>query len=100
MTRKSILEAASACVLGQRETRYGKPEDNFQNIANLWNAYLDEKRFTSDDVAVMMILLKIARLKGSNDIGNLDSWVDICGYAACGGEIFYNEKEKERMNNE
>lgn len=34
----------------------------------------------------MMILFKVARLIGSN-YNSMDSWVDIIGYAACGGEI-------------
>ena len=38
----------------------------------------------SRDVAVMMILLKIARVASSK---KSDNWVDIAGYAACGGEI-------------
>jgi len=36
------------------------------------------------DVALMMALLKIARLKGNPIHG--DSWVDLAGYAACGAE--------------
>ena len=40
--------------------------------------------FSSRDVAAMMILLKIARAATST---KCDHWVDIAGYAACGGEI-------------
>ena len=32
-----------------------------------------------------MILLKVARLGA--DQYHLDSWIDIAGYASCGGEI-------------
>jgi hypothetical protein len=32
-----------------------------------------------------MALVKIARLANSPD--HMDSWIDIAGYAACGGEI-------------
>ena len=34
----------------------------------------------------MMVLFKVARLKGSG-YQSVDSWVDLIGYAACGGEI-------------
>ena len=33
----------------------------------------------------MMILLKVARVAGGSE--SIDNWVDIAGYAACGGEI-------------
>jgi hypothetical protein len=47
-------------------------------------AYLDVN-ITATDVAVMMTLLKIARIRSNPH--NLDNWVDACGYMACGGEI-------------
>lgn len=40
MTRKEILEAAAACVCGDREEDYGTPEDNFRLIADLWSVYI------------------------------------------------------------
>lgn len=91
MTRKDILETAMSCVCGQREQDYGSPEDNFQLIANLWNDYLytnGTHHITSTDVAMMMALLKIARIKNGGGTG--DSFVDLAGYAACGGEINTN----------
>lgn len=85
MTRQKILEKAMECILGHRVTDYGKPEDNFERIARLWNAYLGSDIFNSKDVAIMMALLKIARIKGGN--GDEDSFIDLAGYAACAGEI-------------
>lgn len=85
MSREEILQTASKAVNGDRDERYGKPEDNFQRIANYWSAYL-KRKLLPHDVAIMMILFKVARLQG-NDGADLDSWVDIAGYAACGGEI-------------
>lgn len=86
MTRADILHEAERCVCGQREQDYGSPEDNFQRIANLWNAYLGAgSDLSSMDVAMMMGLLKMARIKTGT--GTLDSFVDLAGYAACGGEI-------------
>lgn len=91
MNRKEILEAAAKCVCGDREQDYGSPEDNFQTIAKLWTTYIlatpgdDLIEFTAKDVAVMLALLKIARIASGH--AKEDNWVDLAGYAACGGEI-------------
>ena len=85
MTRKEILAEAEKCVCSDRNRQYGEPEDNFSNIANLWSAYLDTG-IEVEDVAIMMCLFKIARLKSSY-YQSKDSWIDLIGYAACGGEI-------------
>lgn len=84
-TRASILEAARRCVCGEREGEYGTPEDSFSTIARLWSAYCEDRDFSADDVACMMALLKIARI--IHNPGHMDSWVDGCGYLACGAEI-------------
>lgn len=92
LTRADILHAAEKCVCGQRETDYGTPEDNFETIAGLWETYLsracvDEAGgvyIDSNDVAMMMALLKIARIAAGG--GKADSWIDLAGYAACGAE--------------
>lgn len=85
MTREEILNKAKQCVCGQREQDYGTPESNFQLIADLWNDYLGTNDISPTDVAMMMALLKIARIKNGGGTG--DSFVDLAGYAACGGEI-------------
>ena len=84
MNRADILDAAKKCVCGQREQDYGTPESNFQLIANLWRMYLGVD-ISATDVAMMMALMKIARIKNGGGTG--DSFVDLAGYAACGGEI-------------
>lgn len=84
MTRAETLDTAKKCVCGQREMDYGSPEDNFKTIADLWSAY-KKVEFTPVDVAMMMALLKIARIAGGTATD--DSFVDLAGYAACGAEI-------------
>lgn len=95
MTRKETLEKAIECVCGQREQDYGSPENNFETIGLLWSTYLCAAHpdytlkfplngITSKDVAVMMALLKIARIAAGKAE---DSFVDLAGYAACAGEI-------------
>lgn len=93
MTRKEILETAAACVCGDREQDYGAPEHNFETIADLWEIYLKTKCVSpssdicvmAEDVAMMMALLKIARIATGR--AKSDSFIDLAGYAACGGEI-------------
>lgn len=94
MTREQILHEAEKCVCGQRPQDYGSPEDSFGLIAELWEVYLREACLgdgepnvyvSAKDVAMMMALLKIARIAGGK--GTEDSFVDLAGYAACGGEI-------------
>jgi len=85
MTREEVLEKAKSIVNGDRDQAYGKPEDNFAKIARLWSTYLDE-HIGREDVAIMMMLMKIARL-ASSEYQSMDSWIDIAGYAACGAEI-------------
>lgn len=82
--RSDILKKAEESVTGKREQDYGKAEDNFGCIADLWSAYCG-KKFNSQDVAMMMVLLKVARIK--NGGGSGDSFADIAGYAAYAGEI-------------
>ena len=85
--RQEILDKAKDCVCGQRQQDYGNPEDNFALIADLWTTYInkDDLYFTSKDVAMMMALLKVARIRTGK--GTRDSYVDLAGYAACAGEI-------------
>jgi hypothetical protein len=89
MTRKQILETADKCVNGERQEQYGTPEDNFRTIAEFWQIYLSKKlqptTIDAHDVAVMMALLKIARIT-SGQIKD-DNYIDLAGYAACAGEI-------------
>lgn len=72
MTRSEILDAAKACICGQREQDYGSPGDNFETIGLLWSTYLRQavgvdmavNAIRGEDVAAMMALLKIARIAG------------------------------------
>ncbi len=77
----TILEKAAEIVSGDRQKQYGHVKDNFEMIARLWAAYLDIEVY-ADDVAHLMILLKIARAQGKRDFHE-DSYVDIAGYSRC-----------------
>lgn len=84
MNRANTLEKAKEIVCGHRENEYGSPEDNFKTIADFWSVYKGIE-FTANDVAMMMALLKIARIRTGTATD--DSYVDLAGYAACGSEI-------------
>lgn len=85
MNRKEILDTATKTVCEDRQDSYGKPEDNFAIIANLWSGYLGGVLLEAEDVAVMMILLKIARIRTGKY--KPDNFIDIAGYAACAAEV-------------
>lgn len=85
MKRAECLQTAEKMVNGKREQDYGTPESNFSTIAKLWCAYMGCGIFDATDVAMMMALLKIARIVTGT--GTADSFVDLAGYAACGCEI-------------
>jgi hypothetical protein len=89
---QTILQEAQAAVFGPRQGTYGHPRDDFKRTADLWTAYIDGKYsnggdwdFSADDVAYMMILLKMARLMHSPE--HRDSIVDIAGYAETAARV-------------
>jgi hypothetical protein len=84
MNRSDILDAAKEYITKDRNATHGDAERNFGLIATYWSAHLDAN-ITAHDVAVMMTLLKLARIKSNH--ANPDNWVDGCGYMACGGEL-------------
>lgn len=89
-SRGALLEIAKSTITQDRNETYGGPEDSFALIAEFWDSYLARRptaraEITPGDVAAMMVLLKVARLCQSID--HIDSWIDIAGYAGCGGEV-------------
>tara|TARA_Y100000385_G_scaffold210241_1_gene218088 strand:- start:112 stop:384 length:273 start_codon:yes stop_codon:yes gene_type:complete len=83
--RTHILETANNLITGSRESEYGSPWLNFQNIADRWSQHLGID-IEAYQVALMMADLKIARLVTSNR-PHEDSLIDICGYAALAAEL-------------
>jgi len=85
VTLNTVLSEAASATSGPRQRDYDHPTPNHDRIARLWNAYHNCRKFPDDqldgqDVARMMILLKIARDVFTPKRDNL---VDICGYARC-----------------
>lgn len=87
---ESILAEADRLVSTDRQAAYGHPLDNFDMIARRWQTHLDNNAdnnvrpvdLTAEDVAIMMMDLKMARLE-SGQVDHRDSQVDIAGYAKC-----------------
>ncbi len=87
--RELLLQQAISITTGDRNAAYGNPEDNFANIASYWMRYLTQAKnvdivITPQDVAHMMILMKMARL--ATNPAHYDSLLDIAGYAACAAD--------------
>lgn len=83
-----ILEEAASIIRGNR---HGEPERNLGSIADLWTAYLgaagllrEDRLLASHDVAMLMVLLKAARVATRP---TRDSFVDIAGYSALAAEV-------------
>lgn len=93
ITRKSILAEAEKCVCTSRQEEYGPIENNFSLISRLWREYLDTSTpIVAHDVAIMMALLKIARIRSRTF--KEDSYADACGYISCAGEIAANTDDE------
>jgi len=91
--REEILEEAAKLIVSDRQEQYGPPEENFQNIADVWNIRFKNKlteKLTPADVAAAMALLKIVRdMAGYKE----DSAVDAAAYIALYAEL--SEKENK-----
>ncbi|AKU45449.1 phosphofructokinase [Mycobacterium phage Nhonho] len=89
---ESILEEAQRLIHGPRNKNYGHPRENFADISALFSAYL-ERPITDLDVANLMILVKVARVKGTGY--HRDSYTDIAGYAGCAERIYEEDPRIE-----
>lgn len=84
MTRSEILSIAADIVTKDRATTHGPAENTFGLIARLWSDFLGVD-VAPEEVGLMLVLLKVARASGNP--AHADNWIDIAGYAACGGEL-------------
>lgn len=66
-------------------------------IADFWSLYIRHKydidiALTAADASMMLALFKVARGVTATT-QKLDTYVDICGYAACAGELECKEEK-------
>jgi hypothetical protein len=90
MDRSVLLAMADKAINGDRARDYGDAYENFSRIAAGWGVILESAAEDVSDlrperVALMMCWLKMCRLM--NGLSHEDSWVDLAGYAALGGEL-------------
>jgi hypothetical protein len=90
MDRSVLLAMADKAINGDRARDYGDAYENFSRIAAGWSVILESAAEDVSDlrperVALMMCWLKMCRLM--NGLSHEDSWVDLAGYAALGGEL-------------
>jgi Domain of unknown function (DUF6378) len=92
----SLLARAELTINGQRQQDYGDKLPNFTQIAMLVTGTLARKlipgtTITPDEVALIMMQVKIARL--AHMPNHKDSILDIAGYAGCMDKL-----QEERTN--
>jgi hypothetical protein len=93
MNREEILQTAIQYITKDRDATHGNAEDNFDNVAELWSWWLHGREIytiNGFDVALMMTLFKIARIKANPS--HVDNYEDGAGYLALAGEIACMER--------
>jgi hypothetical protein len=93
---KGLLQRAHETITGPRQADYGDKLQNFSQIAMLFQGVLATKLLpdsviSAEDVALLMMQVKIARLAKSPN--HKDSILDVAGYAGC-----YDSLQEERSN--
>lgn len=94
--RIEALREAARIISTERNMNYGDPEDNFDRTRKIWSVILGIE-ISNEDVAMMMIGLKMARYVNKGDF-QPDTWIDIAGYAGCGYEVGLKEEENKKGN--
>lgn len=84
MKKEDVLAKAAELISNDRLKHYGTPNENFNRIANIWSEIF-KAPVTAAQVALCMAIVKVTRLIQTPD--HEDSWIDLAGYAACGGEV-------------
>ena len=94
--RETILSEVKKIICNDRNEQYGEPEDSFEKIADYWTTYLKHNCVAPDadcclcarDVAILMVLFKLARMETSQFV-SYDSFIDAIGYMTCATDIEY-----------
>ena len=86
MNLQHISPIAEDYITKDRAAPHGEAENNVANIAAVWSICLGTE-VSMKQVALMMVLLKVAREAQSDNPDHYDNWVDMVGYAALGAEL-------------
>jgi len=96
MKAADLLNEAAELVSGPRAEQHGDMLDNFENIAEMLNAFMRIRRdltepLTASQVAICMALMKIARTQ-SGAADNPDDLLDAAGYIAIASDLSDDER--------
>jgi 5,10-methenyltetrahydromethanopterin hydrogenase len=81
----SELLSEASRVRDERGAVYGNAYENMRTTADLVSAYLGVS-ITADQMAIILALVKIARLKQTPGFDNRDSYLDCIAYLSIAGE--------------
>lgn len=103
MQRAEYLDTTKDIICKERQDVHGAPENTFALIAQYWSTYLGQEfgkhvEVADADVAIMMALLKVARLQ--MNAHNDDNIIDGIGYLAIAGELISQVQGSEEVLNE
>ena len=96
MDRIDILKQATNLTTNDRQKSYGTPYRNHARIARFWSDYLGFE-VSSEQVAICMVLLKVARLMEQSGSEAIDTFVDLTAYAAISGELAIIEESRRKL---
>lgn len=87
--RVKPLEAALKAIMGDRNDKYGEPEDSFAAWNALRKAYYAHSKGQhgeEHDAAIELLLLKVARVATGKPV-HMDNYTDAAGYAGNAYEL-------------
>ena len=96
MNKNQLLDACKVA-LNSRGQHYGKVLENHNRIAKIWSLIIGSE-VTEEQVALMMVGLKVARLIETPD--HQDSILDIAGYAAVMSECIEEKKNQNQTKSQ
>lgn len=97
MDRFDFLDKAAELTGGDRNLAYGAPWTNHDRIARFWSNYLG-MTVTPEQVAVCMVLLKVARLMERSGSEATDTFTDLTAYSAIAGELSLLAQERRHSS--
>ena len=80
-THTDVLKAATE-IVKDRGAVYGHPWVDFSKTAMLWEVVVG-RPLKPEQVALMLALVKVARICNNHNFHHQDSVIDLIGYATC-----------------
>ena len=92
----AFLEQVDDIINGERKDQYGKAEDNFEAIGEVWTVLLRNHLSPGEMITPRMVALLLAAMKVVRESNSpkMDNWYDLAGYATLGGRIVEEEENR------